>query len=330
MGMKFWIVLFFVAACVLPAHADAAFLLEEPYGMFGGMNPTGHGAVYLNRVCAESPVRLRRCEPGETGVVISRYHNIRGYDWVAIPLIPYLYAVDSVQEIPRSADPRTVAQLRDEYRRDHLLSLAPDEFEGKAPGGEWVQLIGAAYDRRIYGYVVSTTEEQDEELIQRLNGRENKSHFNLLFHNCADFSKAILNFYHPRSVHRNLLADLGITTPKQVAKCLVAYGRKHEGAIGSSFVIPQVPGLPRSEHVDGVLEALLKSKKYVVPLAVLHPAITATFAAAYLGEGRFNPRKNTKLFDVARAPEFIPGNEADSEAAAAHANSASTGQLPTL
>lgn len=327
--MKFWIFILFFVACVLQAHADAAFLLEEPYGMFGGLNPTGHGAVYLNRVCSESPVRLRRCEPGETGVVISRYDKVAGYDWIAIPLVPYLYAVDSVQEIPKSADSKEVAELRDQYRRSHLLLLAPDGPDGRTPGGGWVQLVGAAFNRRIYGFVISTSEEQDNALIRWLNSRRNRSHFNLLFHNCADFSKSILNFYYPHSVHRNLFADLGITTPKQVAKCLVAYGAKHEGTLGSSFLIPQVPGLPRSEHAEGVLEALLKSKKYVLPLAILHPAITATFAVAYLGEGRFNPRKNLKLFDVARAPELMPSEDTHTEDAV-QTGVAGSSQAPTL
>ena len=62
---------------------------------FGAFNPTGHAAVYLNHVCAETPTELRMCRTGEYGVVISRYHKIDGYDWIAIPLIPYLYAVNS-------------------------------------------------------------------------------------------------------------------------------------------------------------------------------------------------------------------------------------------
>ena len=79
------------------AHASVALLMEEPYGHFGAMNPTGHSAVYLNHVCAASPTELRACRPGESGVVISRYHKIDGLDWVAIPLIPYLYAVDEMR-----------------------------------------------------------------------------------------------------------------------------------------------------------------------------------------------------------------------------------------
>jgi hypothetical protein len=39
--------------------------MEEPYGFFGSVNPTGHNAVYFARICAETPVKLRRCQSGE-------------------------------------------------------------------------------------------------------------------------------------------------------------------------------------------------------------------------------------------------------------------------
>src|SRR5277367_3219940 len=105
------------------ARASVTLLLEEPYGTFGGMNPTGHSAIYFSRVCAETPVLLRRCDPGEIGVVISRYHRVGGYDWIAIPLVPYLYAVDGVDQVPASANPEEVASLRDTYRRAHLEGI---------------------------------------------------------------------------------------------------------------------------------------------------------------------------------------------------------------
>jgi hypothetical protein len=73
-----------------PCFGSVALLLEEPYGEFGSFNPTGHVAVYLNHICAASPIELRVCEKGEAGVVISRYHRIDRDDWIAIPLIPYL------------------------------------------------------------------------------------------------------------------------------------------------------------------------------------------------------------------------------------------------
>ena len=88
--------IFMLTAGAVRARADAALLMEEPYGEFGAMNPTGHAAIYLNHICAESPTHLRPCNPGEPGAVISRYHKIDGYDWLAIPLVPYLYAVEQV------------------------------------------------------------------------------------------------------------------------------------------------------------------------------------------------------------------------------------------
>ena len=59
-------------------HAQSALLMEEPYGFFGTLNPTGHNAIYFERICAETPVKLRRCEPGELGAVIARYQGVRG------------------------------------------------------------------------------------------------------------------------------------------------------------------------------------------------------------------------------------------------------------
>src|SRR5437016_3468970 len=105
------------------AHGEVALLVEEPYGFFGSINPTGHAAIYLNHVCAESPVLLRRCRPGETGVVISRYSRIRKLDWVAIPLLPYLYAVEQAADVPQWAEAASVEELRKEYAESHLMSL---------------------------------------------------------------------------------------------------------------------------------------------------------------------------------------------------------------
>src|ERR1700721_81513 len=81
-------------ACGSFASASATLLLEEPYGRMGFFTATGHAAVYLSGVCANSPLVLRHCAPGETGIVLSRYDGVGGYDWAAIPLIPYLYAVE--------------------------------------------------------------------------------------------------------------------------------------------------------------------------------------------------------------------------------------------
>lgn len=294
-----WAALCLLLAGAIAARASVALLMEEPYGEFGAFNPTGHAAVYLNHVCAETPTELRMCRPGEMGVVISRYHKIDGYDWIAIPLIPYLYAVDNASEVPLTVDKEQVGALRDSYRRKYLEALAPDTRRGRAPGGEWTELVGSAYDRTIHGFEVESTAEQDERFIALFNDRKNKGHFNLFFHNCADFSRTVLDVYLPNAIHRSFVADLGLTTPKQVAKSLVKYGRKHPELEMRAFVIPQVKGsVPRSHPVDGVMESLVKSKKYLLPLAVLSPEVTGAVVVAYLSEGRMKMPKDATVFNV--------------------------------
>lgn len=297
MRKSFAILIGCVGLSVGIARADMALLLEEPYGTFGGMNPTGHAAVYLSRVCAATPTSLRRCNAGETGVVISRYHRVGGYDWIAIPLIPYLYAVERPDQVPESATAQEVAQLRDAYRRAHLENIAADAENGATPAGEWIQLVGEAYDRTMYSFGLETTAEQDDALIRAFNAEPNKSHFHIAFRNCADFSRKLINFYYPGAIHRSFGADVGIMTPKQAANCLVRYSKKHPELGFASFEIAQVPGkLPRSSSVKGVLESVLKSKRYmfpIAPLAVLHPAVGGGLAYAWIERSRFNPRKIT-------------------------------------
>lgn len=297
------------------AHADAAFLMEEPYGRFGSVNPTGHAAVYLSHVCAESPTQLRICRPEEDGVVISRYHKVGGFDWIAISVLPYLYAVDREEDIPDTADLALETRLRDKYWREHLMDIAPNASgageDGEPPQGDWVQLVGASYDRKIYGFQIETSTEEDERFVALFNDKRNVSHFNLLYRNCADFSRNLLNVYYPHAVRRNFLVDLGITTPKQVARSLTKYAKRHPGLEFSTFMIPQVPGsIPRSHPVRGVVESMVKSKKYVVPLAILNPQVTAGLAIVYFTDGRFKIPKDTEAV-------LVPGQVDDKAGVAA-------------
>jgi hypothetical protein len=293
------LVLCLLTAVATYAHASAALLMEEPYGKFGAVNPTGHAAVYFNRICADSPTVLRLCHDGEYGAVISRYHKIDGYDWIAVPLVGYLYAVDSPSEIPTTVDREKVAALREAYRREHLLDLAPDNKHGEPPKGEWTELVGSAYDRTLHGFEVDSSPGQDQRFITIFNDRHNVGHFNLLFHNCADFSRVVLDIYMPHAIHRNFIADIGLMTPKQVARSLVSYGKKNPELNMRAFVIPQVPGsIPRSHPVDGVAESLVKSKKYLIPMVVLTPEVAGGVTVAYLVDGRMKLPKNTPVFEI--------------------------------
>lgn len=298
-------------ACLANA-SSATLLLEEPYGKLGFFTATGHAAVYLSGVCAETPVKLRPCAGGELGAVISRYDGVHGYDWVAVPLIPYLYAVDQPEDIPLFADPKLVYFLRDQYRRKHFEDLAPDTANEKAPGGNWYELVGSSYDRAIYGFEIETTSERDMAFIQEFNARRNISHFHLTYRNCADFSKDVINFYYPKTLHRSIVADAGITTPKQIAKLLIRFSGRHDDLKFSRFVIPQIPGsAARSTAVHGVVESFLKSKKYIVPTAVVNPVLAGCVVAVYLGTGagRFDPAHQALVYNAGRELEPPLGNE---------------------
>ncbi len=175
----------------------------------------------------------------------------------------------------------------------------PTTATARSPKGEWTELVGSSYDRTIHGFQVDSTPAQDQRFITIFNDRRNVGHFNLLFHNCADFSRVVLDIYLPHAIHRNFIADVGLMTPKQVARSLVSYGKKHPELDMTAFVIPQVPGsIPRSHPVDGVAESLVKSKKYLLPLVVLAPEVTGGVAVAYLVDGRLKLPKETPVFEI--------------------------------
>jgi hypothetical protein len=289
----------FFCLCISPAaHAGATLFLEEPYSYDGAFAGTGHSAMYLSNVCAASPVKLRPCSAGESGVVISRYDGIAGYDWIAIPLIPYLYAVEQRDAVPLFADAKLVTFLRDQYRRQHLEALVPDRPDGAMPEGNWYELVGASYDRTIYGFEIETSPDQDARLISKFNRQPNRQRYNFVTKNCADFGREVIDFYYPHAVHRSLIGDLGVTTPKQIAKSLAKYSRRHPDLESSTFLIPQVPGTARrSTSVHGVLESVVVAKKYMVPLFFLQPYVAGSLLAGHFGEGRFDPAQHASILD---------------------------------
>ena len=291
-------ILLFCLGSIPHARAGATLLLEEPYSYDGAFAGTGHAAVYLSNVCAESPVALRPCAEGESGVVLSRFDGIAGYDWIAIPLIPYLYAVERPEAIPLFADAKLVAFLRDRYRRDYLESLAPDRPNGGTPEGNWYEMIGSSYDRTIYGFEIETSPKQDALLIGKFNSQPNRERYNFVKRNCADFVREVIDFYYPHALHRSVIGDLGVTTPKQIAKMLVKYSRQHPELQSSSFLVPQVPGtVRRSKPIHGVLESVMAAKKYMLPLVALHPYIGGGLLVEYFGHRRFDPARNALILD---------------------------------
>jgi hypothetical protein len=278
-------------------RADVAVLLEEPYSLDGSLAGTGHSAVYLSNVCADTPTALRRCNPGELGVVLSRYHHLAGYDWAAVPLVAYLYAVDKPENIPLFIDPKLAWYLRNQYRRAHLADIAPDPPSSHPDTQDWYQLVGSAFDRTLYGFQMPTSQEDDDRLIAKFNSGQNKQAYKLVSDNCADFVHDVVTFYYPDSVWRSKLGDLGVMTPKQAAKSFTQFGKRNPQLQLTRFFVPQVPGtVKRSKPVHGLVDGVFHAKKYFLPLAVFQPFVAGGVATVYYFGGRFDPAKDVAMW----------------------------------
>jgi hypothetical protein len=181
-----------------------------------------------------------------------------------------------------------VARLRDQYRETHLQSLGGDLSAGTFLHGGWTQLVGVAYERRIYAFRFETTPAQDDALIERLNADPNRSDFNLFFNNCADFARIILNTYFPRTFRRSIFPDAGMTTPKQISHKLVKYARKNPDARLAVFEIPQVPGYRRQSHYNKSIAESLITTGYAVPIVLLNPYLAGGLFLDYLIRPHFH------------------------------------------
>ena len=262
------------------------------------MMPVGHTAIYLDRVCADGPLKLRMCREGESaGVVVARYHAIGQYDWLASPILEFLYAVERPEEVPRYVTADRVWEMRQTYRRRYLLDIVPDGTERDGAVSEWWESAGVAYNRRLWGYQIATSEEQDERFVAMMNDRANRHLYHLRKTNCANFAADVVNFYFPGTVRRgDYVADFGLMTPKQVARRVAAYGRKHPEAALRVVEIPQVPGeLRRSRPVRGGAEAGLKTKRYLATLLLLQPEIPIALTVLYLKHGRWDISKGATV-----------------------------------
>ena len=75
------------------AYADVGVVLNESLDTsVARITGSGHTAVYFSRICPESPVKLRLCQPGEQGSVISNYINLgedQPFEWNIAPLNVY-------------------------------------------------------------------------------------------------------------------------------------------------------------------------------------------------------------------------------------------------
>ncbi len=295
---KFFLTVFLLAATHPAARADIGLVLDakpnvQPELVKAEIIGEGHAAIYLSGICPASPVKLRLCGPDEPGSVIQNYEDYREnqpYEWNVVPLSIYLYGVDNLRDRPLFASPELRGVLQDQYRREYLQQLCTTSRCINSPDANWRDSVAAAFVREIYIFEVHTTPEQDQQFIREFNARPNVNHYNGASRNCADFAKMVLNTYFPHSAHRNVVNDFGVTGPKAVARSFTHYAERHPELQLRVIRVVQVPGTYRhsSDPREGTEQAL-RSKKWLVPIAVAEAEAVPVLAASYLLTGRFNP-----------------------------------------
>ncbi len=285
-----------------PAYADIALLIHEAKGFSGETTGAGHSAVYLSDVCADPPpFVLRKCRNGEMrGAVIATYPDFgaqNDYPWFAMPLTQYLYGVDHESQIPLYANGKIRLFTRETVRKKFLSDVVPRGEDGSLPPGRWVEIIGTALNRDLYALTVKTTEEQDAKFIQKYSVLEKNNDFNVLSRNCADFTKDIVNLFFPGSTNRDFINDLGITTPKALARSFTKYSTKRPELMFRVTKYSQLDGpIMRSFGNRNFSETAFTSKKYLIAAALTKPELIPLFAATYFLTGYYSIDKTYEKY----------------------------------
>ncbi len=287
----------------VPASARIGLVVGEPFGAFGTMMPVGHASIYIDHLCAASPTELRPCNPGELGVVIARYHDLTAMhlDWMAVPAAVFFYGVEDPANAPQTMTASLEAELRERYREDHLLAIAPGRLDKhgvqhRPPYGDWQEAIGAAFDRRLFLYTFDTTPTQDAQLLAAINALPNRRRYTLGRANCADFAADILALVLPAHPARNVFADFDMASPKNLARQIDALQTDHPELHLRVYELPQLPGsLRRSRPLRGAAETFVKTKRYLFTLIVLQPELVVADWLIYEARGRWSPGQDAQL-----------------------------------
>jgi hypothetical protein len=287
------VALFFAAAP--GASADAGIVLNESLDTsVARITGSGHSAIYLSRICPEnSPTKMRLCNPGEQGSVLSNYTTLgedQPYEWNIVPLSVYLYGVEDPRNRPLVSSKEIKAALEERYRLKYLVSICTGKECLTSNGAEWREMVGATLERSLYMFIVKTSIEQDRAVIAELNAAPNVNHFNGMTRNCADFARRVMNSYFPRAVSPDYINDFFMTSPKAVAHSLTRYAAQHPELDLRVLHFAQLPGtIKRSYECRSGTEEIYRSKKFLIPLGVFAwQGIPAAFST-YVLTGRFNP-----------------------------------------
>ncbi len=254
---------------------------------------SGHTSIYFSRICPASPIKLRLCQPGERGSVMSNYINLgesRRFEWNVVPLDVYLYGVRTPQDRPLLGSPQLKSLLEQSYRERVLSKYCYAESCVTSEKAEWKEMVGATMSRSMYVFYVDTSLQQDLRIIAEFNSLPNQNHFDGVTDNCADFVKRILDTYFPHSAHRDVIDDFGMTSPKAIARTFTRYALQHPDLQFCVLHFSQLPGtIKRSTQPHNGTEQLFRSKKLLIPMAIFANHELPFVAAAYFLHGRFSP-----------------------------------------
>jgi hypothetical protein len=291
------------------ARADVGVILNDSLDTsVARITGSGHSAVYLSRICPASPVKLRFCRPGEQGSVISNYTTLgedKPFEWNIVPLNVYVYGVENPADRPLFASPKIKGAFEEAYRENTLADYCESETCRTSGKAEWREMVSAEFERTFYILIVSTTVEQDQKLIDEFNSLPNVNHFNGMTHNCADFTKLLIDTYFPHAAHRDPINDFGMTSPKAVARSFAHWAHRHPQVQYRVVHFAQLPGtIKRSSECRSGTEQLYHSKKLLVPMAVFFPHELAVVTGSYFLTGRFNPEREFEEHATIRETEL--------------------------
>jgi hypothetical protein len=287
--------------CAPAARADVGIALADPTHVGASeWTQAGHSSVYLSGVCAETPTKLRLCEPGEQGSILTTFPDFderSPYEWNAVPLSLYLYGSTDADAMPLYASP-ALKRAQESAAAQQVLQQVCAGACPDLPHAYWRDLINATMSRDIYVFTMRTTREQDEDFVRRVNNLPNLNRYRLATHNCANFARDMVNLYFPHSVHRDILNDLGMMGPKSAARSFTHYAERRPELGLYVFHFTQQPGIARRcGTARAGTETAFHEPKYLLPAALIGDhEVAGSFFVAYFLTGRFGLQHTYEQF----------------------------------
>src|SRR5882762_4749249 len=309
LAFSFLLAIFLLSLGSSNANGDVGVVLNESLDTsVARITGSGHTAVYFSRICPESPIKLRLCQPGEQGSVISNYISLgedQPFEWNIVPVNVYLYGVGNPRYRPIVGSQKIKHVLEERYREKYLSEYCASESCRTSHKAEWREMVGATLERSIYMFLVDTTVQQDLALVEQFNAQANENHFNGVTRNCADFTRRIINTYFPNATGPDYINDFGMTSPKAIARSFTRYAHRHPEAHFRVLHFAQVPGtIKRSSECRTGTEQLYRSKKLLVPMLIFADHVLPFVAASYIFTGRFNPQRELEAHPTVEVTEL--------------------------